>query len=206
MRLTDLSLLHPTMRVASLALDAGVTKAKLPLRIFEGARTPERQADLYCEGRVPGIGTPGKFTTFSRPWRSRHQFGLAQDRVFFVNGIFTWVEPEKGMWSKYWELARACGLEPLKFEAPHVQLAGIKTSNLAVGDFPDGGDSSWSTWVASCIHRWGDATRMVHTIVMPAAPPSTEVNEPVARPVIELPPGLLYDEASGMCVVADPNS
>lgn len=203
MRLTDLSLLHPTMRAASLALDAGLAAAKIPLRLFEGARTPERQADLYCEGRVPGIGTPGKFTTFALPWRSRHQYGLAQDRVFFVNGVWSWVEPEKGMWSRYWEIARDCGLEPLKFEAPHVQLMDIHTPDLLAGKFPPGGDSSWSSWVASCVHTWGNTTRMVHNIVMPAAPPFSEMPVHADRPHIDLPPGMLYDEATGTCRVSD---
>lgn len=198
MRLTELSLLHPRFRSASRALEQLLVAAKIPLRRFEGARTPDRQLELFLQTRVPIIKPP--HVTFSKPWRSRHQFGLAEDWVFWVNNTWSWVEPERGMWAKYWELARTVDLEPLKFEAPHVQLAGTDPQSLAAGDYPVGGDSSWSAWLDAQIHAWGHEQRLVHGFALPGAPAEYVVPAPpVVRPPIILPPGLAYDEDSGIC-------
>lgn len=50
--------------------------------IFEGFRAPHRQAILYSQGR----DTPGKWVTDAKPWQSFHQYGLAFDVAFKVNG------------------------------------------------------------------------------------------------------------------------
>lgn len=199
MRLTELSLLHPRFRSASRSLEQLLVAAKIPLRRFEGARTPDRQLELFLQTRVPIVKPP--HVTFTKPWQSRHQFGLAEDWVFWVNNTWSWVEPEHGMWAKYWELAHSVDLEPLKFEAPHVQLAGMDPQALAAGDYPTGGDSSWATWLDAQIHAWGHEQRLVHGFTIPGAPAEYVVPPapPVARPPIILPPGLLFDEGTGMC-------
>lgn len=195
---------HPLMRSTSMALEALVEAARLPIRRFETARLPERQCSLYLEGRVAGHGVAGKPTTYSKPWRSRHQFGLAEDWVFFINGQWTWVEPEPGAWGHFHDLARQVDLEPLGFEVPHVQLAHLNTGDLVAGILPAGGDAAWRDWIRMAAKAWGLGDRVVGGIAMPGCPSSLfdASPAPAQRPPIELPPGAYYDEERGMCLTA----
>lgn len=66
----NLELLHPLMRRRVDALVLALEKAKNPLRIFEGYRSPIRQRNLHDSGR--GVTKAGA-------WESAHQYGLAVD-------------------------------------------------------------------------------------------------------------------------------
>lgn len=50
MRLTDPLLLHKAFRARIRALDDALGKEGIPLVLYEGARTPFRQAELYARG------------------------------------------------------------------------------------------------------------------------------------------------------------
>lgn len=207
MRQRGAELSHPLLRERSFELGSLLRREGIPLRRFETMRAPERQAALYYRGRLPRHGEPGKVVTFALPWLSRHQYGLAEDWVFRVNAAWTWNEPEAGMWDRFDELAASVGLESLEFERPHVQLAGIKTSDLRRGVYPEGGDATWMAALEEAVLRWGPQPRMSRIgKAFPGAPPPPEAldDADTERPVIEAPEGLIYDDERGMCVLATP--
>jgi peptidoglycan L-alanyl-D-glutamate endopeptidase CwlK len=90
-----------------------------PFAIFEGYRSPERQAYLYDQGR----DRPGRIVTRAKAWESAHQAGVAIDLAYRHDG---------GKWS--WDFTPGdvkrffapLGFEFLDWEAPHLQItAGL---------------------------------------------------------------------------------
>lgn len=137
----DPACLHPVFRRKATELLEILTGEQIPFRLFEGYRSPERQQYLYAQGRT----RPGKVITRARPWMSYHQYGLAGDFVLFENGEWNWdasgVNAMK--WRRLEEAGKQLGLEPLSFEAPHLQLADLKIADLVAGRYPSGGDETW---------------------------------------------------------------
>jgi len=134
--------LHPVFRQKIDDLLALLAEEQIPFRLFEGFRSPERQQYLYAQGR----SRPGLIVTKARPGASyHHQYGLAGDFVLFENGEWSWdTSGEKARyWQRLQEIGKTLGLEPLSFEMPHLQLAGLRIADLAAGRYPEGGDSSW---------------------------------------------------------------
>lgn len=180
----DPSHLHPLLRNFLHELDGELAAAGIPLALYEGARSPFRQVELYAKGR--GVGEPGKTVTRARAWTSFHQFGMAVDYVFWNGKTWTWEESKPGMWAEYNRIARGIGLRPLSFERPHVELP-ISLSDLQAGRFPVGGDETWERWIEQEIERWGSQPRDVAGIMHPGAPPLPTLD---ARPPLVLPDGL----------------
>jgi len=96
--------------------------------IFEGMRTIERQAELYAKGRdIKGNVINKKLVvTNALPGTSFHNYGLAVDLVFKVDGEWSW--DSKLPWKRIGEISREIGLEWagtwLKFsEMPHHQIS-----------------------------------------------------------------------------------
>ncbi|HYF26137.1 MAG TPA: M15 family metallopeptidase [Baekduia sp.] len=168
--------LHPAFRMRALALEARLAAEGIPLHRYEAARTPWRQAELYARGRTSGYGEFGKTVTRARAWESWHQYGLAADYVFRVDGKWTWAEPEAGMWHRYQQLAHDLDLQTLSREKPHVQLPA-RRSDLLAGKFPQGGDDSWEAWLEDQIERWGSTAREVAGVLHPGAPPLVSLYE-----------------------------
>ncbi len=127
----DPDLLLPDCRTRVVALLAACHAEGIPLEVYESGRAPARQGELYAIGREPGNGELGHTRTDSIAWHSLHQWGLATDLVFRVNGQWTWVEPRPGMWVRMQALAEAGGLHILRdrygrvIEEPHVQLGTL---------------------------------------------------------------------------------
>ena len=172
MRDTDWRHLHPAFRVhvEELAAKASV----LQLKLYEGGRTPERQVELYARGRV--TGDSGKTVTRAKAWESFHQYGLAADFVFFVNGKWTWNEPRPGAWGEFQRLAKGAGLRVLSFEIPHVELP-VSLSDLRLGHYPIGGDGFWEEWFETNVERWGHESRVFSGLTHPPAPPAPSIDE-----------------------------
>ena len=89
-----------------------------------GYRSIEEQNRLYAAGRTK----PGKKVTNARGGYSWHNFGLAADYAFVVNGKVTW----DGPWSLFGKTARECGLDwggdfKTILDRPHVQWTRGKT-------------------------------------------------------------------------------
>ena len=84
-----------------------------------GYRSSTEQNGLYAKGRT----APGSIVTNAKGGYSWHNFGLAADYAFVVNGKVTCAGP----WSKFGSIARSCGLEwggdfKSICDRPHVQL------------------------------------------------------------------------------------
>lgn len=92
--------------------------------LTSGYRACQEQDRLYAIGRTK----PGKKVTNARGGYSWHNFGLAADYAFIINGKVTW----NGPWEVFGRVARNCGLEWggswTKFkDRPHVQMTRGKT-------------------------------------------------------------------------------
>jgi peptidoglycan L-alanyl-D-glutamate endopeptidase CwlK len=166
-RLSDPALLHPTFRKMVLGLQDELVSRKLPMRIYETGRSPWRQSELYALGR--SVGERGKTVTGSQAWESFHQYGLAVDFVFHVNGKWSWVEPRKGAWEEFTKAAQQLGLQTLKRERPHVQFPA-RLADLQFGRLPANGDDTWLDWVEKQVEGWGSGVRSVGGITHPGAP------------------------------------
>jgi len=167
-RESDRSVLHPVIRNLLPQLDQQLFAAGIPLQLYEAGRTPFRQAELYAVGR--GTGTPGKHVTRAKAWGSFHQFLLAIDYVFKVDGNWTWDEPEAGMWKQYQAIGASLKLRALPFETPHLEFPW-SLADLQTGKYPNGGDDAWRGWLDTQIELWGSRARDVGGITHPAAPP-----------------------------------
>lgn len=170
-RNNDLSLLHPVVREAVIKTEKTLNDEGIPFKVFEAFRFPERQADLFAQGRTK----PGKIVTHAPPWRSYHQYGLAVDFVLFENGKWSWDDStaeKKKWWERMHELGKKNGLSPLDFEAPHLQISGTSSNALSQGHYPPGADDLWSEHLAAVIAGWDGS---------PSAPPSPDVP---SRPAI----------------------
>jgi peptidoglycan L-alanyl-D-glutamate endopeptidase CwlK len=152
----------------------------LPFKVFEGFRSPQRQQFLYDQGRT----RPGGIVTHAGPWSSIHQYGLAADFVLFENGSWSWDSSgaKRSWWNRLHELARVNGLEPLSWEAPHLQMEGMSVSDLQAGRYPDGGDLSWAECLEAAAVSWaGTPSGPPVAVLVPARPPlETELLERVA--------------------------
>jgi peptidoglycan LD-endopeptidase CwlK len=151
MRRTDLGALHPILRESVAQLLASFQQENLPLQLYEGFRTPQRQAWLYQQGR-----TFGSIITESDAWESYHQYGLAADFVLWVNGAWSWstLGVNESRWKRLRELGKSVGLEPRAAELPHLQVSGLDLKNLKAGKFPPDGDDSWQDNLEAAAISW----------------------------------------------------
>lgn len=164
--------LHPQFRV--LTEELSHKASVLRLKRYEGARSPHRQVELYARGRT--AGEIGKTVTRAKAWESKHQYGFADDYVFFIDGRWTWAEPHKGAWQEFQDMAKAIGLKTLSFEKPHVEF-DISLTDLQAGRYPGNGDEFWEQWIETEIENWGHESRLYAGITHPGAPPSPTVGD-----------------------------
>ncbi len=172
MRRSDLAALHPIMREAVTELLQSFQNEGLPFRVFEAFRNPLRQAWLYGQGRT----RPGSIVTHGQAWESYHQYGLAVDFVLWLNGTWSWntLGINASRWDRLHALGTKVGLEPLRFEAPHLQVAGLLIDDLRNGKFPADGDDSWRNNLEATVISWsGKPPSPVMASLRPAIPPPT---------------------------------
>jgi len=156
----DLKHLHPVVRDRVERVQGKLTAEGMPFRFFEGFRSPQRQQYLWEQGRT----RPGEVVTKALPWQSLHQYGLAADFVLWENNQWSWDESglKGAWWDRLQELGRDEGLETLSWDRPHLQIRGVRVSDLQAGIYPSAGDESWAEIVGSAIYSWTG---------MPPAPP-----------------------------------
>lgn len=200
-RETVVAHLHPTMQSRHGEMAVLVHRRQLPFEPYEMWRSPRRQVELYARGRVPSV--PGGHATYERAWQSAHQYGLAVDWVGWVDGRWSWSDSLP--WKELHECARVARLEPLEaVEMPHVQMPGASGRKILAGAWPEygaaWGDSPWEQWMEAAILDWGQApVTDRYGLVHPAAP-----RPPQERPALVVPPGMTYDEETGLCVPSAP--
>ncbi len=144
--------LHPILRERIAEVEQRLAEEELPFAMFEGFRSPQRQANLFAQGRT----RPGPRVTKANAWSSYHQYGVAADFVLRIDGRWSW--DDAGARARHWqrlhELAGEVGLRPLSWEKPHLQLEGVALSALRDGVYPPGGDETWAENLADAIESW----------------------------------------------------
>ena len=109
-----------------------------PVRIAEGYRSPERQNELYAQGRT----TKGNIVTNAKAGESLHQYGVAVDFVFRKEGY----NASDELWDTLGVIGKSQGFEWgndwLSFkDKPHFQM----TLGYSLKDFQSG-KVDWSKW------------------------------------------------------------
>jgi len=123
--------LDPEFRAKLELFERRLAERGIRVKIVCGYRSPEEQNRLYAQGRTEA----GKVVTNARGGQSWHNFGLAADYAFVVNGQITW----KGPWNIFGRIAHECGLEWggdfKRFpDRPHVQWRkGMTLSQMRAG-------------------------------------------------------------------------
>lgn len=80
--------IHPKLQLKVNELKQAMSDRGWTVDMFEGYRSFERQQQLYNQGRT----TPGKIVTHAKPGQGLHNYGLAADMVFKVDGKWSWAE------------------------------------------------------------------------------------------------------------------
>jgi len=148
----DLTKLHPVMRRATVEILDTLKQENIPFAAFEAYRHPVRQNWLFAQGRT----RPGNIVTHAQAWQSYHQYGLAVDFVLLFGSVWSWDDSgdRAAFWKRLHELGAKHGLERLRFETPHLQVAGLKVANLKLGELPGGGDDSWLSNLEDVARAW----------------------------------------------------
>ena len=81
-------------------------------------RSPDEQAKLYAQGRTE----PGVIVTYAKPGLSFHNYGIASDWDYFVDGKYSPLTAEDPLWKEYIDAVNKVGLKCLEFEKPHNQM------------------------------------------------------------------------------------
>ena len=167
---TNMAHLHPVFRKKVELLLQDLLSAQLPFKVFEGFRSPERQRDLYKQGR----SKPGARVTNADAWSSLHQCGVAADFVLYIDGKWSWDDSgeRKKWWQQLHKLAAKHGLQPLSWELPHLQMQQMELAQLKGGHYPANGDSDWAENLQQAITGWsGLPTAPPMPIEAPTRPP-----------------------------------
>lgn len=97
--------IYPPLESKIGALILAAKSQGLIVDIFQGYRSWDDQDALYAKGRTK----PGKIVTQAKGGQSWHNFGLAADVVFKVNGKWSW--DDSLPWDKLGEIGKTLGLE-----------------------------------------------------------------------------------------------
>ncbi len=122
-----LATLRPGTRTKVAAWLDDCQAAGLRIYIYEGLRSPERQAELYAQGRTK----PGKIVTKAGPWQSMHQYGLAIDFVPLAphpkaEGMYVAAWTDKDAYGTSHAFAAKRGLRKISWETPHLEDAAFR--------------------------------------------------------------------------------
>lgn len=121
----------------------------MPIAIFEGLRTFERQQELYNKGRDSSgkVINESLVVTKAPPGSSLHNYGLAVDVVFDSDQVkpgWQWSWDDKYPWKKLADLSITFGLEPAYYwksmpESPHHQKTYALQIHELLSLYRDGG-------------------------------------------------------------------
>ena len=82
---------------------------------ISGFRSIPEQARLYAQGRT----VPGPIVTKAPPGLSFHNYGLATDWDYFVDGDYKALPANDVLWEDYFDACDTIGLRCLHWEKPH---------------------------------------------------------------------------------------
>jgi hypothetical protein len=140
--LAKLDAVHPTLKTKVTALINRAAAEGYTLRVIQGLRTVEEQEVLYAQGRT----RPGLKVTNAKGGASNHNYGLAVDLAFIVDGEVSW---EDGLYHKLGGWAAKCGLAwggnwKHSVDMPHVELPNIPNWRMLFAEYEKGGlDAVW---------------------------------------------------------------
>lgn len=134
--------LHPILQYKLAYTIVRANGEGLCVKLFEGLRTYKRQDYLYSLGRT----APGFIVTNVKAGYSRHNFGLAGDLVFFINGRWSW--DYRLPWKELGDIGKEVGLTwggDWKFsDKPHFQFTAGVSRTLSRQLIKQGGlDAVW---------------------------------------------------------------
>jgi hypothetical protein len=133
--------LHPRFKEIILSINAELIENGIQPEIVAGLRTPLEQARLYSVGRgnpeklytVGGITitTPALYQypewnvlTGNQPFKSPHNWGIAVDYAWVIDGEFTFTAP-RNVWKKLHEVAKKYDAEDItksiSWDKNHIQ-------------------------------------------------------------------------------------
>jgi len=115
----SLNLLYPPFKYALLEGIDRANKDGLPLAVFETYRSPERQADLFKQGRT----VPGRIVTKAMRWMSWHQYGVAADVALLKDGQWSWDFDPLAI-TKYFD---GLPVRSVRGDGPHWEWAKLPT-------------------------------------------------------------------------------
>lgn len=116
-RLNSTNLLYGPMKAHTILGVNSANKAGIPIAIFETFRTPQRQDQIYAQGRT----TSGKIVTQSKGWQSWHQYGVAVDIALLIDGRWSWDFDPKEV-SKHFDTDKLIWGGTFKnFDGPHYE-------------------------------------------------------------------------------------
>jgi peptidoglycan hydrolase-like protein with peptidoglycan-binding domain len=125
------SLIEKAIKLHDLAVDEGFS-----LTITQGLRTFAEQDKLFAQGRT----APGQKVTNARSGQSMHNYGLAIDIAFYVDGKISWDEK---LYKNIGRWAEVVGLEwggLWRFrDLPHVQLKNLPSYKVLLPIYNTGG-------------------------------------------------------------------
>ena len=125
---------HGMLPAVALAADRVMAEMEIlghPVRVVEGYRSFERQAELYAQGRT----TPGEVVTKAKPGESLHNYGCAVDFIFRKEGY----NATPPLWETLGTIGEKHGLEwggrwKGFVDKPHFQMTkGYKLKDFQAG-------------------------------------------------------------------------
>lgn len=127
-RINNPTSLQPRVQRLADQMVAEMARRGTPIRIVEGYRSPERQDELYAQGRT----TPGRIVTNARGGQSFHNWGVAVDFVFRREGY----NASEAQWEELGKLGESLGFEwggrwSSFIDKPHFEL----TLGYTLSDF-----------------------------------------------------------------------
>ena len=126
-RLNSTNLLYCPMVDILLSGVKSANKAGIPVAIFETFRTPQRQDQIYAQGRT----TPGNIVSNAKGWQSWHQFGVAADIALLIDGRWSWDFDPKEV-SKHFDTDKLIWGGTFKnFDGPHYEWRNKPSLKIA---------------------------------------------------------------------------
>lgn len=114
----DMQYLHPYVQNAALEAMKQCGDAGYTVSAIETYRTPDRQSELYAQGRTE----PGNIVTQAEPFESYHNYGLAIDISPINNAVGEIFEGCGFEWGARWKSFK---------DTPHFQMSfGLSVSEL----------------------------------------------------------------------------